>query len=236
LAPGNDTSGYDSRVVFDPVDESKLVYVDASGDLHLLSGISSNGKTNPCNQSSTTGLVDTQLTGPGGLVFSTGQYATGADANPDWSPNGQDLVFDSTRGGGDTLFIIHLTSSPPTGYPIWPSLAAPNETISNEPVFSPSGAELAYVQPRKGSNVYDEDLVSGQNGAWMPNGTATDLTVQDPSGVSFDDEPDWQPIPVPPVLPESPFVPALPILGGLGVGGALLVPFLNRRRRRAALA
>ncbi len=76
---------------------------------------------------------------PQGAFPSGSKYATGDDANPDWSPNGQQVVFNSTRGGGDTLFIIDLTTTPPTGYPIWSQLAAPNQTISTEPVFSPDG-------------------------------------------------------------------------------------------------
>jgi len=219
LAPAmSDGSG--DRPVFDPVDPTKLLFVGGDGHIHLLSGIKFTAGSNPC-ATGQTGLTDTDLSAE---AFPSGtQYATGDDASPDWSPNGQLIVFSSTRGGGNTLFIMNLASSPPTGSPIWPSLAAPNTTVSTEPVFSPDGTQVAFVQPRKGTQIFDEMLVSQSNGTWTANNMATDLSEQMTNGISLDSEPDWQPVPgTPPVLPEAPYTAALPaaaiVIGGLLFG------------------
>lgn len=214
-----------------PVNPSQLLFIGADGHIHLLSGVKFTAGTNPCSQ---TGLTDTDLSAE--AFPSTSPYATGQDANPDWSPNGQQIVFNSTRGGGDTLFIIDLTTSPISGYPIWAGLAAPNQTSSTEPVFSPDGTEISFVQPRKGTQVYDQMLVSESGGKWQTDGSATDLSEQMSNGVSFDSEPDWQPIPgTAPVLPESGFVPGLPV-AALLVSAAVLALLFRRARRRSALA
>jgi Tol biopolymer transport system component len=228
LAPAmSDGSG--DRPVFDPVDPSKLLYVGADGQIHLLSGIKFTAGSNPC-ASGQSGLTDTDLSAE--AFPSTSQYATGDDASPDWSPNGQSIVFSSTRGGGDTLFLMNLTTSPPTGNPIWPSLAQPNATQSTEPVFSPDGTQIAFVQPRKGTQIFDEMLVSQANGTFMGNGTATDLSEQMSSGISFDSEPDWQPLAnTPPVLPEAPFAAALPA-AALVIGGVIFGLRQRRSHRR----
>jgi hypothetical protein len=231
LAGTGPSEGPGSRAVFDPADPSKLVFVGADDHLHLLSGISFLPGSNPCHQ---TGLSDTDLSAE--AFPSTSPYSTGDDAHPDWSPDGQQLIFDSTRGGGDTLFIIDLTGATPTGYPIWPSLAAAHRTISTEPVFSPDGTEIAFVQPHKGRGAYDEMLVTENDGSWQGDGPATDLTVQRDNGVSFDSEPDWQAVPgSPSLLPESPYTAALP--GAALLTCASLLGLRHRRgRRRAARA
>jgi hypothetical protein len=258
LAPA-EADGSASRAVFDPVDPSKLVFVGADGDLHLLSGIKFTAGTNPCNE---TGLTDTNLSTE---VFPAGsRYAVGRDANPDWSPNGQQIVFNSTRGGGDTLFVIDLTTATPTGYPIWPSLAARGKVQSTEPVFSPDGTELSFVQPQRGTRIFDEMLVKAENGSWQGDSSAENLTEGYRGGVGFDSEPDWQPVlgsapgspgsppgspgsppgspgspgwpGAPPVLPESPSTVALPVAGAAAIGLAVWVRGRRGRRlrRRAA--
>lgn len=241
LAAAGTSDGSGSRTVFDPADPSKLVFVSANGHIHLLSGITFPGGTNPCNE---TGLTDTDLSAA--AFPSTSQYATGADANPDWSPNGEQIIFNSTRGGGNTLFIIDLSSGTPTGDPLWPALAAPNQTISTEPVFSPDGTQVAFVNSRKGSSIYDEMLVQETNGQWQGNNAAVNLTAQMSGGVSFDSEPDWQPVPQtspPPTtttspgqgqVPESPAVPLLPVAGVGITAGGFFMAYLVRRRKAAA--
>jgi Tol biopolymer transport system component len=223
--------GSASRVVFNPVDPSELVYVGGDNDLHLVTGIQSQTGSNPCNQQAT--VTDINLSNE---VFPSGaQYAVGADANPDWSPNGQEIVFNSTRGGGNTLFIMDMTTNPPTAYPIWPSSAAARRTISTEPVFSPSGNEIAFVEANRGLQIYDEMRVSEEHGQWLANGPATALCKQPWNAASFDSAPDWQPIPQTPpaVLPEFPYPAVLP-------GAALLAFGLwfalrsGRARRRVA--
>ena len=230
LAAAGTSDGAGSRVVFNPLNPSELIYVDGLGDLHLLSGITFPAGGNPCASNQTGALTDTNLST---AAFATGStYATGDDANPDWSPNGQEVVFNSTRGGGNTLFIINLTTDPVTGYPVWPTFAAPNQVISTEPVFSPSGTELAFVQAGKGSNVYNQMLIQEINGQWQGNGSSVNLSMETGSGVTFNSEPDWQP--VPPTggqVPESPYVPALPVIAVL-VCAAVVVWRPSSARRR----
>ena len=178
-------------MVFDPVDPTKAIYAGADGDLHLLSGIKFTPGSNPCNQQST--ITDTNISAE---AFPAGsQYATGVDAFPDWSPDGQNVVFNSTRGGGDTLFVINdPTGATPTGYPVIPTQASGSSSaISTEPVFSPDGTEIAFVQSRKGSTVYSEMLIPETNGTWQAS-DMEDLSAQNTTGISFDSEPDWQPI------------------------------------------
>jgi hypothetical protein len=228
LAPAM-ADGSGDRPVFDPVDPSKLIFTSADGHIHLLSGIKFTAGSNPC-ASGQTGLTDTDLSAE--AFPTTSQYATGVDASPDWSPTGQFVVFSSTRGGGDTLFVMNLATSSPTAAPIWPSLAGPNNTVSTEPVFSPDGTQVSFVQPRKGTEIFDEMLVSQQNGTWMGNGTALDLSAELTSGINLDSEPDWQPIQgTPPVLPEAPFAAALPA-AALVIGGVIFGWRLRRSHRR----
>jgi Tol biopolymer transport system component len=230
LAAAGSSDGSGSRVVFDPADPSELVFVGADGHIHLLSGIKFTPGSNPCNE---TGLTDVDLSAE---AFPAGsKYATGDDAYPDWSPNGQQIVFSSTRGGGDTLFIIDLTTTTPTSYPIWSGLAAPNEAVSTQPVFSPDGTEIAFAQPRKGTQIYDEMLAKQVNGVWQGDGSATDISEQLSNGISFDSEPDWQPAGNPPVLPESPYAVALPGAALLACGSLFGLRY-RRARRRATQA
>ncbi len=234
LLPDNSSDGSGSRVVIDPVDPTKAIYAGADGDLHLLSGIRFTPGSNPCNQQST--ITDTNISAQAFPVGS--QYATGVDAFPDWSPDGQNVVFNSTRGGGDTLFVINdPTGAAPTGYPVIPTQATGSSSaISSEPVFSPDGTEIAFVQSRKGSTVYSEMLIPETNGTWQAS-DMEDLSAQDTTGISFDSEPDWQPIVSPGngQVPESPYLPALPAAALLSVG-SLLVAGSWRSRRRAARA
>ena len=234
LLPDNSSDGSGSRVVFDPADPTKAIYAGADGDLHLLSGIKFTSGSNPCNQQST--ITDTNISVE---AFPAGsQYATGVDAFPDWGPNGQNVVFNSTRGGGNTLFVIsNPTGATPAGYPVIPAQASSSSSaISTEPVFSPDGTEIAFVQSKKGSTVYSEMLIPETNGTWQAS-DMEDLSAQNTTGISFDSEPDWQPIvqPANGQVPESPYLPALPAAAVLSAG-SLLVLGSWRSRRRASRA
>jgi Tol biopolymer transport system component len=232
LLPDNSSDGSGSRVVFDPVDPTKAIYAGADGNLHLLSGIKFTPGSNPCGQQST--ITDTNLSGE---AFPAGsQYATGVDAFPDWGPNGQNVVFNSTRGGGDTLFVINdPTGAMPTGYPVIAAQATTSSSaISTEPVFSPDGTEIAFVQSKKGSSIYSEMLIPQTNGTWQAS-DMEDLSEQNTTGISFDSEPDWQPVVVPGngQVPESPYLPALPAAAVLSVGSLLGLRSWRSRRRTA---
>lgn len=228
LAAGG-SDGAASRIVFNPVNPSEVVYVDSNGDLHLLTGITFPGGTNPCASNQTGALTDINLST---LAFPAGsEYASGADANPDWSPNGQQIIFDSTRGGGDTLFIMNVSPTTPTAYPLWPSMAATGGTESTEPVFSPTGNEISFVQPRRGTSIYDQMLVTETDGQWGTDSSAIDLSQQMTNGVSLDSEPDWQPIPPSTgQIPESPYIPALPLAAILVCASLVVLPITRNRR------
>jgi Tol biopolymer transport system component len=231
LLPDNSSDGSASRVVIDPVDTTKAIYVGADGDLHLLSGIKFTAGSNPCNQQSN--ISDTNLSTE---AFAGTTYATGTDAFPDWSANGQEVVFNSSRGGGDTLFIMdNPTSATPTAYPVIPAQASTTSTaISTEPVFSPDGTAISFVQSKKGSTVYSEMLLQESNGTWQASGMEN-LSAQLPAGdISFDSEPDWQPLMVNNgQVPESPYAAALPGAALLAIGSVLGLRYWRSRRRAA---
>jgi Tol biopolymer transport system component len=231
LLPNNSSDGSSSRVVFDPVNPSYALFVGGDGNLHLLSGIQFTAGSNPCNQQST--ITDTNISV---LAFPSGsRYATGVDADPDWSPDGQEVVFNSTRGGGETLFVINNpTSATPTGGPIIASQASSSSTtISTEPVFSPDGRQIAFVQSKKGSSV-DSEMLLPESGDTWESCDMKDVSAQDTSGVSFDSEPDWQPV-LNPVVPESRYTAALPVTALMASVVALGLAYLRARRRAAAV-
>lgn len=110
LAPASSDNGSGSRAVFDPQDQSKVLYVGGDNHIHLLSGIPIPSGHNPCGVSPSS-LTDTDLsaeaTAPAG-----GSISGAADANPDWNPAGKgttsvqinghntNVIFDSTREAG----------------------------------------------------------------------------------------------------------------------------------------
>jgi Tol biopolymer transport system component len=222
LAPAASDNGSDSRAVFDPVDPSKLIYVSANGHLHLLSGIPTPSGTNPCGVSPHS-LTDTDLSADAGFPSHCG--ASGAvDADPDWSPDGTRVVFDSTRGGGHTLWILTLGSHP-SMKPLWPGLDAPGQESDTQPVFSPDGDFIAYTQPMSGSQVVDYEL----DQVGDPHSSETDLT--ETSGTPLNSQPDWQST-LPTQTPEAPVTLLLPVAGFMTAGGVL---GLQRRRRQRRL-
>jgi Tol biopolymer transport system component len=227
-AAGADGSA--SRAVFNPVNQSELAYVGGDNDLHLLSGIRSQTGSNPCDQQNT--VTDVNLSNE---VFRSGnQYEVGDDANPDWSPNGQEIVFNSTRAGSNTLFIIDMTTTPPTAYPLWPRSAAASKMMSIEPVFSPSGNEVAFVGANRGLQIYDEMRVSKEGGRWLADGPVTALGLRRSDAAGFDSDPDWQTIPgTPPVLPEFPYPAVLPGAALLAFGLWFGLRAMRARRRMA---
>jgi hypothetical protein len=213
LAPAR-LNGTASRVVFNPVDPSELVYVGGDNDLHLVTGIEFQTGSNPCNQQATVNDVNLSTE-----AFPSGaQFGAGADANPDWSPNGQEIVFNSTRGGGDTLFMMSMSTNPPTANPIWPLSVGARRMISTEPVFSPDGTEIAFVGADRGLQILDEMRSAAHDGRWVADGRANGQGVPHWDG-GFISDPDWQPLPgAPAVLPEFPYPAVLPGAGLLAFG------------------
>jgi hypothetical protein len=152
LAAASADNGAASRIVFDPADPTKLVYVSGNNQIHLLTGlvVPNAGQTCPTEAPSDTDL-STMATG-------STLGPTQADANPDWSPDGTKIVFDSTRSGGHSLwYFANPTSVSPTVTALWPALAGSTTSTDAQPVFSPDGTHLAFTQPvmQNGTQVID---------------------------------------------------------------------------------
>jgi Tol biopolymer transport system component len=219
LAPASSDNGSGSRAVFDPVDPSELLYVSAKGHIHLLTGIPTLAGSNPCGVTRRS-LVNTDLSAE--AAHPRGDGIKGAvDADPDWSPDGTKVVFDSTRGGGHTLWILTMGTHPSVA-PVWPSLAVPGGTSDTQPVFSPDGNAVAYTQPVSGSQVVDYEV----DQVGDPHSAETDLTES--PGTPTNSQPDWQPA-LAAALPESPLPVLLPPAGILTVVAVVML-----RRRRSA--
>jgi Tol biopolymer transport system component len=232
------TEGATSRAVFDPVDPTQLVYVGGDNHLHLVKGLprpAATAPTNPCGAvAGQNGVTDTDLSATAidsttGTTDATGTYQ---DESPDWSPNGTAIVFDSTRGGTNhTLWTLtNLTSGTLTAAPLWPSQVGTGGGRKSEtqPVFSPDGTQIAFVQPGPGTNVWNGEIVgmgaalsSEQNVSLSTDGTGTE-----------NDQPDWGPSGPGQGTPEVPFALLLPGSALMLAGGFLLV----QRRRRGAPA
>jgi Tol biopolymer transport system component len=220
LAGASGDNGASSRVVFDPADPTKLVYVAGNNHIHLLSGVVVPSAAHPCPAETALTDVDLSATATGGTALGQNQ----ADANPDWSPDGTKIIFDSTRAGGHSLwYFTNPTSASPTVAALWPGLAGSTTTSDTQPVFSPDGTHIAYTQPVLHNGTQVIDYESNVFGA--PQSSQTDLTMG--AGSSANSQPDWQPLAPGPNLPEAPTILLLP-------GSALIVGggyWLMKRRR-----
>ncbi len=236
LAAASSDNGSGSRAVFDPQDPSKLLYVSGNNHIHLLSGIPTPTGHNPCGVWPGT-LTDVDLsaiaTAPVGGVI-----GGAADANPDWNSAGTgatsvkigghnvNVIFDSTRIGGHTLWTMDLTTSTPSVQPLWSSMCSQGKTTDTQPVFSPDGNFITYTQPVVHEATQVEDYELDRLG--MPYSDETDLTLT--TGTPANSQPDWQPT-IATQTPEAPMAIMLPAGGMLVLGAAL---GLRRRRRHSA--
>jgi Tol biopolymer transport system component len=220
LAAASADNGSSSRVVFDPADPSVLAYVAGDNHIHLLSGFELPTAAHPCPPQTVLTDVDLSATATGTAIG-----PTQADANPDWSPDGTKIIFDSTRAGGHSLWYFSNPTSPdPTVTALWPSLADSTTTTDTQPVFSPDGTHITYTQPvsHAGTQVIDVENTFG-----APESSEVDLTLG--AEASANSQPDWQPLAPSPDLPEAPSVLFLP--GGALVAGGAYVLLSNLRRR-----
>jgi hypothetical protein len=202
------------------VDPSKLIYVSANGHIHLLSGIPTPTGTNPCKVA-VGSLTDTDLSAEAKYPSGHG-IGHAVDADPDWSPDGTKVVFDSTRGGGHTLWILTLGAHP-SASPLWPGLAGPRKQSDTQPVFSPDGRFIVFTQPVDGSQIVDYEI----DGVGAPVSRETDLSRS--TGTPINSQPDWQST-LAAQTPEAPLALLLPVAGFLTVGG--IMAFQRRRRIR----
>ena len=234
LAAASSDNGSGSRAAFDPLDPTKLLYVSGNNHIHLLSGIPTPTGHNPCGVSPNI-LTDVDLSVI--ITTPTGVGISGAaDADPDWNPAGTgatavkinghntNVIFDSTRDGGHTLWTMDLSTATPSTQPIWSSMCSTHKTIDTQPVFSPDGDFITYTQPviRNATQVEDYEL----DRLGVPNTDETDLTLT--TGTPANSQPDWQPT-LAAQTPEAPVAVLLPASGLLVLGTAL---GLLRRRRR----
>ena len=204
LAPAGD-NGAGSRPVFNPVNSTQLLYVGSDNHIHLLGGVGSGSLTNT------------------DLSAATGIGATALDANPDWSPDGTKVVFDSSRLGGRKLFTLNpaaTVSSPVAAVALWPSWTRNN----TQPVFSPDGQYIAYTEAILGSSVLAKNVVP-------VNGSASSaVNVSSvPVGTPQNSQPSWAPKAPSPVVPEAPLAILLP-----GVALVICGTVVSVRRRRTA--
>ena len=99
------------------------------------------------------------------------------ETQPDWSPNGEDIVFVSTMGGSKDIWIINLHIK---------SLERLTDTPYDEqgPQWSPDGKEIVYVSDRDGNR--DIFLIEELPGKW---GKIRQLTCE----IGDDAGPSWHP-------------------------------------------
>ncbi len=237
LAAASSDNGAGSRAVFDPQDQSKLLYVSGNNHIHLLSGIPTPTGHNPCGVSPSS-LTDVDLSALATTPSGAG-VGSAADANPDWNPAGMgttgttigghdtNVIFDSTRNGGHTLWTMDLSTATPSVQPVWPSMCSRGMTTDTQPVFSPDGTFITYTQPVLHNATQVEDYELDQLGG--PHSDETDLTLT--MGTPANSQPDWQPT-VATQTPEAPAALMLPAGGLLILGTALGL----RRRRKVSAA
>jgi Tol biopolymer transport system component len=229
------TDGGASRAIFNPVDPTELLYVGGDNHLHLVTGLpapSSNSPTNPCGAvAGQLGVTDTDLSAKAidsqtGTTDSTGSYQ---DENPDWSPDGTKIVFDSTRGGTNhTLWqMTDIATGTTTVTPLWPNQvgnSGGSRKSSTQPVYSPDGNFVAFVQPGQGVNTWTGMIVG--MGSSLSNAEDVSLSTQG-NGI-VNDQPDWGPTQPSSGAPEVPLPVVLP--GTLLALGGLAVTYERRRR------
>jgi hypothetical protein len=229
----------DTDPVFDPSDASLIVFVRDLGDhTHIFSY-------------DTTTQTLTDLSMQGG--------STGNDSKPDFSPSGSNgrIVFTSDRACGETQ-LYTMTIAGTDQRPVFASSSQDSSVQcgpeATDPVFSPQGDAIAYVQTRywDQKRYWDDGNHDGRGNAdrneqdyWRGGGLysvpvdATDTATGDPTPLASNDgvfdatQPSWGPEASPPVQTAEASLPVVLPVAGAVTGAAVLV--LRRRLRRAAL-
>lgn len=216
----SDGNGTANRPEFDPANPNYLLYV----------------APNPTNGSATNIYLLSVDTGSAVDLSTESAAGSASDEHPDWAPDGNAIVFDSTRSSGSTnqvgyaLFFMSNVFSGAPAVTAAPTTVGADQAGQIEPVYAPfqSGADIpsatylpdiAFIEVAKGSNVADNvaavDSSSEINPVTGDTQTNEDVT--------------WQPEGPPAQAPESPLTVGIPLAGGVVLlGGAALI------RRRAA--
>src|SRR3954470_6589935 len=99
----------------------------------------------------------------------------GRDPEPDWSPDGRTIAFQSNRSGDNEIFLMT-----PRGR--FQDPITDNTAEDSQPDWSPDGRLIAFTSDRSGA---PDIWVMGDDGT-----AATNLTHD----ALFDERPDWQPV------------------------------------------
>jgi hypothetical protein len=240
--PISSTDGQANRPEWNPANADQLVYVGentttSTDNIYLL---------NVTSPTSTTcvDLSNTPTAIPSGQTYTAN--ASFSDQDPDWSPDGTQIVFDSTRTNGsvgdDKIYVIDPAADLGNGttgnaYQVWPT--DPGEEV--EPVYAPADAPNSVYPPSWTSSTRPTFLwivTGGGDNVQTVTSVASGTMYNSPTLVTADYainvNPIWQPAPQAPVgTPEAPTPVLLGVLGGfVMLAGGLYV----RRRRLPGLA
>ena len=236
----NSSVGATSRAVFNPLDPTQLLYVGGDNHLHLVTGLpapSATAPSNPCGAvAGQNGVTDRDLSA-GAIDSLTSTTDTGSygDENPDWSPDGTTIIFDSTRGGTNhTLWqMTNIASRTLTATPLWSGEVGTggSRKPAVEPAYSPDGTQIAFVQNGSGQNTFIGSIVSLGSGF----SSAENVSLSTQGNGIVNDQPDWGSGGPGTGTPEVPFTLMLPGTA-LILGGLALVYERRRRQHAGAIA
>jgi len=208
LLQPNSVSGEASRPMIDPNDKTQAIYVGTDDHIHLVS-LNSPPSFTERDLSNESGI-------PSGKV----------DEYPDWSPDGQRIIFDRSH----SVYVLNPTVGPATACALWSS--DPGTEI--EPIFAPTDTSSSSCNPT--GNLYVWTKLGGGSNLIVDTGhtvgspdTLVDLT----NNRTNNSQTAWQPVPLGAQTPEVPMALLLPGAGTALLGGAIL---MERRRRRHAVA
>jgi hypothetical protein len=251
LGPTNSNGdGPGNRPEIDPKNSDLVLYVDAQNHIHemSLSGAALPGS----GTGNSIGPSDVDLSFNSGVATAFNGGAA-ADEHPDWAPDGQGIVFDSTRSpaagtvcaggtgstpGANTAFTMSNLGASPTVAQVWAKLVCGYSQI--EPVYGPADTYDTTAQgPLNGSGNHVAPTLAwvalnhGANIQTIDDGTVVGSPVFVTANATDNSEVVWQPVPSSTTVPDARYAVLLPAGGALMFGIGF---FLNRRRRRAAPA